>query len=293
MRCTARSNKLALHLPSLYIWISLALVSCSNQEVIVEKWENGQVKESRLYARDSGQYVVKLYYENGQLKETGLFLRRSKLLKDGDWKTYYPNGTMKSYFQYTNGEKVGRWIHYYRNGNILEISHYDAGRLHGPYKFYDSLGAIVEQGEYFHNKRAGEWTPPSESFEDDRDMEKDIYLPDGSLKKGVESLADGRQKVTFFQNGVLTKMGYLKNDEPDSLWIFYDQRRQKKKEVIYRHSKMLLLNHWDDNGVQNVKDGNGSILVYGRENVEALESAVLMEHIYEDGLVKTKRRVSK
>lgn len=260
--------------------------------MIVETWENGQVKESRLYTHDSGQYVVKLYHENGQLKETGLLLRREKLLKDGNWKTYYPNGIMKSYFQYANGEKTGRWIHYYQNGNILEISYYNADQLNGPYKFYDSLGGLLEQGEYFQNVRTDAWTSQPENVEDENDIEKEIYSLDGSLEKGVETLSDGRKKVTFFQNGVLRKVGYLKNKKPDSLWTFYDQHRQKKKELLYRDSIRLLLNHWDANGIQDVKQGNGSILVYERENGKVSDPSILMEHIYEDGILKTKRAVS-
>lgn len=264
-----------------------AIVACSNQAVTIDTWENGQSKEVRWYTYDSSQYDVEYYHENGQLKQRGLVLQGDEPLKDGEWKSYHHSGTIKSIINYRNGIRTGECTHHYFNGVIMERTQYDAnGQRTGRYELYDSIGVLTEYGEYVSNVKIGEHTSSSGYF-DERQYKREFYAADGTLERTEEALTNGLERMAYYENGILRKEGYLKNDKPDSLWTYYYPNKQREKEIVYHNSILSLVNHWDENGIQDVTDGTGSFLA------RDYHQAPLKENIYVNGVLKAKREVSK
>lgn len=63
----------------------------------------------------NGPYI-KMYLSN-QLAEQGNF---KKGLKDGLWKTWYPNGTLETTQQWHNGIKKGKYYYYSNSGELIQ-----------------------------------------------------------------------------------------------------------------------------------------------------------------------------
>jgi hypothetical protein len=70
---------------------------------------------------------VKMYHSN-QLAELGEF---NDGLKDGLWKTWYPNGVIETTQSWSNGLKSGSYYHYDENGVLLEKGKYREDIKHG------------------------------------------------------------------------------------------------------------------------------------------------------------------
>ena len=56
--------------------------------------------------------------------------------RNGDWKLYYADGTLKSEGKFVNGLKEGGWKFYYINGKSLQTGSYMNDLPTGEWKWY-------------------------------------------------------------------------------------------------------------------------------------------------------------
>ena len=68
----------------------------------------------------------KYYYPTGTLESIGCY-ENSKA--EGKWVTYYSTGVIKSEGNYLNSEKEGRWILYNQTGKMINIISYRDGEI--------------------------------------------------------------------------------------------------------------------------------------------------------------------
>lgn len=61
---------------------------------------------------------VKTYYSNRKIEEE--YTLKNGIMVDGEWKTYYNNGQLKSLQVYKDNKPCGIWISYSESGEILE-----------------------------------------------------------------------------------------------------------------------------------------------------------------------------
>ena len=89
------------------------------------------------------------FYLNRQLKETGEF----KLgVKDGEWKSWYPDGKQKELVTWRQGRKNGIYILYNELGNKMAEGQFKNDLLDGTFYTFDNRGnPIIEK-----NYKAGE-----------------------------------------------------------------------------------------------------------------------------------------
>lgn len=157
--------------------------------------------------------VFEKFYLNNQLAEQGEFKRG---LRVGVWKSWYSNGTMKSYEYWDNGLKQGMSFLYDEQGRLLLKGRYKSDKKHGrwiDYKANDTtaykLGnVVVSKPKKVKEVREGEVTKKGffkrlfgkkESTEVDDKSNKDkeqseLKNQNKRKKNGVAS--EGKSRVT-------------------------------------------------------------------------------------------------
>lgn len=100
---------------------------------------------------------VTIYYGNSnQVKSEGTYMNG---MKNGEWKTYYPNGNLKFDGKYRLGQIDGFWNIYYENGNLHSHGQFeDCQRISLWNHFYeDRSNALKYEGGYANGKKTGTW----------------------------------------------------------------------------------------------------------------------------------------
>jgi antitoxin component YwqK of YwqJK toxin-antitoxin module len=109
----------------------------------------------------------------------------NRVVREGKYEAFYPDGSKQSVGEYNNGDSLGVWIEWYMNGgNKFEKTFGEQGKLKGravvwmpsgdtlEYKTFNDLGEldgryaafwrdngeVREQGEFENGKRHGIWT---------------------------------------------------------------------------------------------------------------------------------------
>jgi antitoxin component YwqK of YwqJK toxin-antitoxin module len=77
-------------------------------------------------------------------------------LKNGYWKFYYTNGTIKEQGYYQDNYKSGWWQSYDTKGKLIEEASYSRDEISGYIKRYTS-GVIFEEGKQFNGRKRGTW----------------------------------------------------------------------------------------------------------------------------------------
>lgn len=106
----------------------------------------------KTYFEDSDSLFVQFYSLKGSLKTEGIFNGRKRV---GNWKYFYPDGTLMSEENYKEGKLHGEQIVYYPDGQITEFSEYKDGLLDGVSSRYSSKGILIEEITYKNGKPNG------------------------------------------------------------------------------------------------------------------------------------------
>ncbi|WP_184550206.1 toxin-antitoxin system YwqK family antitoxin [Mucilaginibacter sp. FT3.2] len=96
-------------------------------------------------------YDVQEYYKSGQLKRAGKSipdlagLKQGKVLWQGLYMSYYPNGNKERVANFENNEPIGDVVQYYPNGKVYSNTRYKHGDLKELLTCYDTLGNVTTQ----------------------------------------------------------------------------------------------------------------------------------------------------
>ena len=66
----------------------------------------------------------------------------------GDYREYYPNGTLRLEVSIKNGTPEGTYVIYFDNRRPHEVRSYRDGKLHGTWRTYDRSGQLLSEAEY-------------------------------------------------------------------------------------------------------------------------------------------------
>lgn len=140
-----------------------------------------------ILAGCSGRDERATFYPNGRVKERWheKAVGPNRVIRDGTYEAFYPDGARQSVGKYNNGDSLGVWQEWYMNGgykfektygqqgkltgkaivwmpsgDTLELKTFnERGELDGRYAaFWRDNGDVREQGEYKNGKRHGLWT---------------------------------------------------------------------------------------------------------------------------------------
>jgi len=136
---------------------------------IIGRYKNGQVKLQVMEILDQGKAVKMLmnFDEQGHLTEEGVVenlkyngainwfdeagkIKISGFYKDtipyGNWKEYYPDGTLQSEYSYVNGKKNGSLKYFHSNGKLWTERIYKDGKPWEAVSNFDAAGKPKEKG---------------------------------------------------------------------------------------------------------------------------------------------------
>lgn len=105
---------------------------------------------SREYNESCDCYEVKNHYDNGQL--SAHYFESEDGKRQGEEKSYYPDGQLQLTRNWVNGKIHGEGIHYHRNGEVYYVENYENGNRIGKWTFYDSEGDKVYTIDYLTGK---------------------------------------------------------------------------------------------------------------------------------------------
>jgi antitoxin component YwqK of YwqJK toxin-antitoxin module len=203
----------------------------------------------------------KEYYTNGTLKSEGLY---NKGKRTGEWKFYHSNGKLEQTGNYNkDGKEDGRWTWYFSTGSLLREEFYFNGMIDGHSVEYDEFGVIIAEGDYIENNREGKW----------------VYNY-GDHKSEGEYLNDLRNGLwkNYYSDGVLSFQGEFVDDNPNGKHTWYWPNGNKKTEgfysmglkegewIKYNFEGIPMLNIDYENGLEKKYDGV-KIKIYEEDNL--------------------------
>lgn len=168
---------------------------------------NGDTINKVVAGRKQGLWIVKadplkdLEFKEGAIVEEGEY---SSSRKVGLWKTYYPNGKLKSEITYERGRPKGPYVLYYENGNIEEQGDWERTKNTGDFKRYHTNGNLSQDFQFTaEGKRSGEQKYYYENGNIRLEGTWENGMETGEMREYYEN--GDLMAVKVFNNGVLDK----------------------------------------------------------------------------------------
>ncbi len=228
-------------------------------EVQNEYYPDGKVKISALFRNGVPEGIKREYDTNGNVEKaylykngliTGEGIVKEDGNRDGPWKDFYPDGTLKAEGNYDNGKQTGVWKYYHSDGKTEQTGKFNKqGKLDGTWKWYfdngqllreenyrnglkdgmsseyDENGILIEEGEFINGNEDGPWF----------DLIGDCFIR-GTYREGMRNgmwynyYLDRTETATdstcFFKGGFL-------EDNPDGKHTYYWENGKVKDEGSY------------------------------------------------------------
>lgn len=223
-----------------------------------EYYANGSLQSEQEFLIDkaNGKYV--LYFERVQeedqqgespkeaseeeeqpkIKVRGFFVNGEK---DGQWRTYYPNESLESSFEYRYGVEDGKYQEWWpKNGSQESLLRVEGafvlGRKDGTWKIWHANGLIKSEGNFVHGQQEG--------------MAQEWY----------DYLIDRKP--------VLKMKGSFKNGKQEGLWESYFSDGRRELSQSYKDGKLKgVFEHYYPTGVLKTK----TFFVEGKRHGQSLE----------------------
>ena len=141
--------------------------------------------------------------------------------KEGEWKTWYTNGMLKSEYFYQKNQIEGLYSHYDSLGIVTKTETYKKSILEGVTSDFNENGALIKTTDY----KKGIVTGFVKEF-----LEGVVLLEQKTYKK--DSL-DG-EWTSWYDNGTQKVVRLYKNGTPIGNWIFNDQKGAWMREEQYK-----------------------------------------------------------
>lgn len=237
---------------------------------------------AREYSPDS--MIIALYeYKSGYMiskEKVNRYVNDS--LKQGKWVTFYASGILESEEYYKYGVKDGYFKSYFPDGTLNNVSKYINGELQAnapevknldtKTEYYPS-GQIKKKGTYKNNVPEGVCRiySPNGKIDSSKIYRNGIVIGDGivdenGLKQGawkefydsgelkgegkyISNLRIGPWKY-FYKNGKTEQTGvFLKNEVPDGEWIwYYDNGDTLRDETFVNGLRNGIMTEYTDSG---------------------------------------------
>lgn len=172
----------------------------------------------------------------------------------GPFASFYEDKNIKNKYNLERGVINGAFKSYHQNGNPKEIIHFIQGQLTG------------EREEFYENGIL--------KYKVEKDSIEDLlihtwYYENGNPKKLESKLRDKNKKrgdhKEWFESGQLLRSGmYISEFQPGGYWQEFYQNGQKKFETEYKGRDNQLINFWNEQGEQTLKNGTGHCVFEGQ-----------------------------
>ncbi|MCC1483788.1 hypothetical protein [Winogradskyella immobilis] len=156
-------------------------------------YESGKIKF--LIKRKNEDYIRSEYYETGELK-------RENKYKNGYYKEFYKDGTLKVEANYLDFQFSGEWKQYNANGILEWIVNYKEGYRNGNYSQYHKNGKLKTEGVHKNDKANG-------------------------------------KELRYNEEGVLEWEGNYLNGNLNKTWTKYNSEGDKVEKVKYKNGTLI------------------------------------------------------
>ena len=184
---------------------------------------------TKLSLSKSGKlYDAKAHYKDGSIYMEGKLFE----LEEGEWKTYYKNGKIKSIITYKNGIRNGLLMFFDENGNCTDSINYINGLRDGLCKI-KSYGD-TEYITYKNGKKNGEYTKIYESGEIEH-----IGFQDGRMNgKYIKTYNNDTLLFGYYINnwkeGEWVEKSNNPNDEYYNMHVYYNYESDLVRSIIIK-----------------------------------------------------------
>lgn len=203
--------------------------------------------------RKNGRW--KWFFSEGSLKKEGVY---SNGLKDGYFKHYDEKGNLSKVEKFVNGElqEDAREVinlevvtDYYPDGSIKTVGTYENGIPEGIRREYDKNGTIIKSYVFHSGQMTGEGIIKKDGKKQGSWIS---YYKDGNIKaKGIyyDNVKTGKWTY-YYPNGQVEQTGkYTENGRPDGEWIWYYRSGKVLREENYFNGlKEGLMTEYSENG---------------------------------------------
>lgn len=183
----------------------------------------------------------KIYNDNGILVSEGIVDEAGN--RNGNWKDYYPDGTIMAEGQYTANRKTGLWKFYNTECKLEQTGYFTNDNPNGLWKWYYENGSLLREEEYFQGQRDGNYIEYSRSGEiiargqySDGERNGEWFIKTGNtIEEGkyIMGLRDGLWK-SYYEDGKLRFKGNFVQGNADGLHIYYYENGRIKEERYYK-----------------------------------------------------------
>lgn len=214
-----------------------------------------------------------IYSDEGILTGEGILTNEGK--REGEWKYYFPSGSVRSRGNYVNNLENGKWSFYFENGKPEQVGIYKNGKADGLWQWffsngqlkreeeyfngkeegisieYDTLGNIVSKGNYFDGLKEGEWEYHAGDYSekgkyvgDLRDGEWKGYYSDGAKRYSgsyIQGNPDG-EHVFYYQNGKIKELNYFVMGISEKNWKKFDEQGNLLITVTFKDNREFRIN---------------------------------------------------
>jgi antitoxin component YwqK of YwqJK toxin-antitoxin module len=246
------------------------------------KLSEGELKRGK----ENGKWTY--YYENGTIQATGFY---NMGLPDSTWYWYDESGLVYQTENYKNGLENGPSIHFYNNGIVRDSVGYTNGRMQGfsvsrfesgnmaqcgfykqnfpdsIWKYFYEDGQLSLMGKMKEGELVGDWT---KYFPNGQIAEEFSYTGNGRINianawdnKGNQLVTNGNGEYrSYSATGIITLSGRVENGAKVGKWKILHENGKLSDEGIYVDEIFQIINSWDPDGNQMIKDGNGYYISY-------------------------------
>ncbi|WP_276167949.1 toxin-antitoxin system YwqK family antitoxin [Zobellia alginiliquefaciens] len=166
------------------------------------------------------QMPKKNYYENGQIKEEGQIVKNKK---EGLWKEFYKDGTIKSTINYKEGKRHGDLLVYYDNGNLAK-----KGEI-----IKDTI--TIGMWQWFYKNKQLKIEGAFDIQGNQKDIWKTFY-EDGS-KMSIANFPDGSHLKYHKDGTTIKEKGSYKKGERQGQWKSYYKSGILKYDSKYENGR--------------------------------------------------------
>lgn len=228
-------------------------------------YQNG-LKEGvhQQFDEDGNPIGAQLYHEDILLAE-GMYDERGR--KQGEWKFYYPDGTLKAIGDYVDDYKNNQWKYYFQDSTLEQVGRYildapdgewnwyfNSGELRKRQMFVDGLASgefieyndsneVIAEGQFIDGLRTGIWKyyvhnvlETGEFVQDAREGRWTITWTDIDQLREEGSWSNGLKEgthVMYYPNGNIRRRGRFVGGQKDGTWEYFAENGARIVTVTY------------------------------------------------------------
>ncbi len=210
-----------------------------------------------------GEYAS--YFMDGTMKSQGYF---SQNISTGEWRYYFESGELRMVGNVVQGKNNGLWQYFYESGGKKMEGYLEDGKRTGNWVVYASNGAKQSEGKYENNARVGIWK---------------YYANTGGLNATEEIKEDYSIYSEYYVTGELKSAGKKFDGKKEGEWNYFYEDGSKEAKGIYKAGKKF--------GAWVYYNESGTIKAEGNF-INDLTDGIWI-HYYESGIMKTKGKLYK